>query len=169
MSESAVVVPVPQAEPGLAGLRRVHDPSAAQGMGCHITVMYPFVLPRLLDKNTVHALRDTLAGIGPFTLALARLERFTGDTHVLYAVPEPAEPFIAMTHAVSERFHLAPYGGAHDTVHPHLTIAVTDDERLLDGIEPAAANALPIAARIDRVDLAVREPDGWRTHHSIPL
>jgi 2'-5' RNA ligase len=169
VSETAVIVPVPEAEPAFAELRRAHDPSAADGMGCHITVMYPFLLPGLLDEDAIRALRASLACVAPFTLTLARLERFSGDAHVLYAVPEPAEPFIFMTDAVSERFHLAPYGGAHETVRPHLTIAVTDDERLLDRIAPAVAAGLPITSGVDRVDVAVHEPRGWRTAHTIPL
>lgn len=169
VSESAVVVPIPQAEPAFAALRRGHDPSAANGMGCHITVLYPFVPPDLLDERSIEALRRSLAGIAPFTVTLARLGRFAGDMHVLYAVPEPAEPFIAMTDAVSAQFRLDPYGGAHETVLPHLTIAVTDDPGLLDRIEPAAAVGLPITAPVDRLDLAVHEPAGWHTAHSIAL
>ncbi len=45
MSESALVVRVPAAEPCVAALRELHDPVARRGMPAHITLLYPFVAP----------------------------------------------------------------------------------------------------------------------------
>jgi hypothetical protein len=42
---SAVVVPVPEAEPRVGALRTALDPSAALGVPAHVTILYPFVAP----------------------------------------------------------------------------------------------------------------------------
>jgi 2'-5' RNA ligase len=167
VAETALVVKIPQAEPAFEQLRQEHDPSARDGMPCHLTILYPFV--EVIEASVLDELRATLAGWSAFELELGRLERFAGEEHVLYAAPDPAEPFVAMTGAVCTRFGLLPYGGVHDEVLPHMTIAISNDPAVLDGIEPMAAAGLPIRTRVEVVDLAVREPDGWRMAHSIPL
>ena len=45
-SESAVIVPVPEAEPAVGGLRAALDRAAVWGVPAHVTLLYPFVTPR---------------------------------------------------------------------------------------------------------------------------
>ena len=47
------------------------------------------------------------------------------------ALPEPGDRFVALTDAVSRRFDALPYEGLHETVTPHLTVAIADDPALL--------------------------------------
>ena len=45
MPESAILVPVPGAEPVAGRLRARFDRSAGRGIPAHVTVLYPFVPP----------------------------------------------------------------------------------------------------------------------------
>jgi hypothetical protein len=44
-AESAVLVPVPEAERGVSGHRNRLDRAAVWGVPAHVTVLYPFVPP----------------------------------------------------------------------------------------------------------------------------
>lgn len=168
LSLSAVVVAVPEAEPLVGQLRAELDPTAALGVPAHVTVLFPFVAPPLLDDEVMASLGEVIAGFPAFTATFARV-RWFGDG-VMWLAPEPAEPFVALTSAVHERFGLAPYGGDHEPV-PHLTVG--------NGAAPdrlrAAANGLdrglPVHASIDTVRLIAgrRERGSWTTLAEFPL
>jgi 2'-5' RNA ligase len=168
VSESAVIVHVPGADSELGPLRQEHDPSASQGLECHVTVLYPFLASSELDDASLDRLHRALLGVSPFELRLRHLGRFSDEVAVLYAVPEPAEPFSEMTRAVSDQFGLTPYGGVHDVVVPHLTIAI-GEHAVLDRVATVAERVLPITAWIDRVSVEVHKADTRQTAHVIPL
>ena len=129
--ESALVVLAPEAEPMVKAYRDEHDPAAAVGVPAHLTVLYPFLLP---DVPPAAAARLTalFAACAPFDYTLSELGRFPG---VLYLAPEPAEPFRSLTLRVAHAFpDFPPYGGRHEHIIPHLTIANLDDEARLDEI-----------------------------------
>jgi hypothetical protein len=54
---------------------------------------------------------------------------------VLYGVPEPDQPFIALIQALSRRFDVLPYGGEHPDIVPHMTVASSGDAALIASIE----------------------------------
>jgi 2'-5' RNA ligase len=163
-SHSALVVPVPAAEPLVQAWRDRYDPSAAAGMPAHITVLYPFAPRRALD-----ALEDELASVAaslaPFEFRLERVGRFPG---VLYLEPEPATPFVELTRTFTERWpQYQPYAGAFDAVVPHLTIAIGEEP---DGAEAELAGALPLAARAEELWLMTKPlRRTWRLRRALPL
>jgi len=152
VTDTAVVAPVPAADPAFTHLRRMHDPSCSDGLGCHVTIMFPFLDAADVDESTLGRLGSALAARPAFTVRLGGLARFTEERHALYATVEPTGPFVAMTRAVGAEFGLEPYGGVHEEIVPHLTIGIRDD--------PAVLGA---------VDVVVHEPVGWRRAHSIRL
>jgi hypothetical protein len=164
---SAVLVPVPGAEPVLAaaGLPP-NGMGAAEGMPAHVTILYPFLAA---DRCAAPGVRRTLEAIATaaaaFDLELARVARFPG---VLYLEPDPPEPFVALTRAVHERWpEHPPYDGAYDAVVPHLT-AVDGPEP--PGVAAALERQLPASARAATLQLMVEEPDGvWRVAAGFPL
>ena len=85
--------------------------------------------------------------------------------------PNPPGPFIDLTAAVWEAFpHHPPYGGAHDHVVPHLTIA----ERSLSAVktaEQAVQTGLPLSTHIEGVLLiaGTQVPNSWRVLHEFRL
>jgi 2'-5' RNA ligase len=114
-------------------------------------------------------LRSELARFPSFTLTLSRLGRFDGSPAVVYAEPEPPEPFLAMTERLTARFGFLPYGGVHDELIPHLTLAVGDDPRVLDTIASNAARRLPISCGVDAAEVWEHAPSGWRMLHRLAL
>jgi hypothetical protein len=81
---------------------------------------------------------------------------------VLYLAPRPAAPFRALTAAISARWPEAPpYEGQFPDVVPHLTVAHGQEPAVLDMIEPEVAARLPVAARIESVQLMTYTGDHW--------
>ncbi len=156
---SALLVPVAEA----AGLPVTAGPGA---LPPHVTVLYPFVGARRIDAALIASLQEVLGRFGPFSFTLTRTGRFPG---VLYAAPEPPEPFVALTMACVERWpEHPPFRGAFEDVVPHLTVSTgaEDGDR-----ERFVAARLPLVARASRVWLMAPRTSGgaWRRLASIEL
>ena len=122
------VVAVPEAEALVGALRSRFDPSAGVGVPAHVTVLYPFMPPAQLTPEVLARAADALCGLVPFHFQLGQVERFPG---VLYLAPQPAAPFIALTEALARTFPAyPPFGGVHDRIVPHLTVAQGDEPTL---------------------------------------
>jgi 2'-5' RNA ligase len=162
--ESAIIVPVPLAEP-VSRFRKRHDPSAANGMPAHITLLYPFVSPDGLDEEVRRALSETIARCRAFRFQLVAMGTFPG---VLYLVPEPADPLIELARVLMAQWpgH-PPYGGRFPDLVPHLTLA---QGARASWSAKRIERALPIAATATFVDLMVEDGLGqWRLHRRYPL
>ncbi|HLU30340.1 MAG TPA: 2'-5' RNA ligase family protein [Acidimicrobiia bacterium] len=162
--ESALIVPVPDAETVVGPWRESLDPACEWGVPAHITVLYPFVPPDEIDSEIQGRLQDVLARVPAFDFRLASVEWFADD--VAWARPEPAGPFRDLTARVSEAWPaFPPYEGAFDEVIPHLTICQGADPRHMAVAAAAVAERLPIHARADRVRLMAGrfEADSWTT------
>jgi hypothetical protein len=158
MPRTALIVPVPEAEPQIGELRLAHDSSAARGVPAHVTILFPFLDTDELDEA---AIADLVAEFPAFDFELDRVEHFPDGTTWLR--PAPSLPFVDLTSAVWQRWpHRPPYEGAFDEVIPHLTISETPLEVDLE---------LPIAARAREVTLIEEEePSGrWTARLHLPL
>jgi 2'-5' RNA ligase len=165
--ESAIVVSVPEAGPLVDGWRLRHAADAPLGVPAHVTLLYPFVAADAIDEEVVRALREVVSRFAAFDFALARVDRFPD---VAYLAPEPAEPFRRLTEALAERWpEHPPYGGIHESVVPHLTVA-HGDRRLQDEVEREVAPGLPIRATAREALLLEQLPSRrWRTRAALPL
>jgi hypothetical protein len=148
---TALIVPVPEAEPRVAELRLRHDPMAALGVPAHVTVLFPFAPPDEVDDAGVAELATAHA---PFAFELTETRRFGED--VTYLAPEPAAPFSALTDAAAARWpEYPPYEGVHEIVIPHLTLALGVVDVDLE---------LPISCVARELDLLEESPDErWST------
>jgi 2'-5' RNA ligase len=174
VSESALVLLVPEAEALVQPWRDRHDPAAAKGMPAHITLLFPFKPPEAIDAAVLDGLQECFAGFAPFPFVLAETRRFEAPIAVLYLAPEPAEALRALTVAVWQRFpETPPYGGRHAEIVPHLCVAQVDDRRPLDAIAerfaPAAAAVLPIRAVAAEVALMDTRSGRWRIRKTFGL
>jgi 2'-5' RNA ligase len=166
---SAVVVPVPEAEPRVGALRAELDPSAALGVPAHVTIMFPFVPPADIDDGVLAALREVFAAAPAFEVGFSRIGWFTD---VVWWAPEPAEPFVALTRAVSSRFGLKPYEGGHgDVVIPHLTIGHGAPIERLRAAEAEVTAGPPVRAAVRSAVLMAgsRSPASWTTLAELPF
>ena len=168
MAETAIVVVVPEAEPAVGDLYRRHTRSGREGMPPHVTLLIPFADSESLPLDEVRAV---LEDFDPFAFELAEPRRFEpASGPILWLAPEPAAPFVALTEALVEAFpEYRPYGGVFDDIVPHLTVAVTRDGGLLDGIERDLVAALPIAARADAATIVHRVDGRWQPHTTVAL
>lgn len=163
------MVPTPEAERAIGRWYREHSPAGREGMAPHITLLVPFVPAALLDDEAEARLLRVLAKHEPFDYWLDRAERWPSG--ILYLAPQPSVHFVELTEALMVQFpDYPPYGGAHDEVIPHATVAVSDDRPLLDRIAHDLEPKLPIACRASSALLVERGPDlCWRRRSELPL
>jgi hypothetical protein len=164
--QSALVAMVPECGRVIESFRSRHDPSAADGLPAHITLLFPFRPPNTVDKTVVQGLEELFESFSAIHYRLADFRRFPG---VLYLAPEPDEPFRKLTLAIWERNpQFPPYAGKHPDI--VLTVAQSPDERELDQIEEelmrASKQVLPIAASIQEVTLIDTLIGRWRVRHT---
>jgi 2'-5' RNA ligase len=163
VAETAIIVPVPEAEPIVGRWRRRYTPSGAAGMPAHITLLVPFTDSDFLGAERTRGVEEVLGRFGPIDLALAATGYFEGPLSVLYLEPRPAAPFRAMTAALVNAFpEHPPYGGAHLQIVPHLTVATRLGRERLAAIEAEVAAALPITARPSEAWLMEYAGQAWR-------
>lgn len=167
---SGLLVPVPDAEPLVGDLRRRWDPTCAQGVPAHVTVLYPFVPAARVDERICGTIAEVVARMAPFPFALVDVGRFDG---VLWLRPEPAQPFRDLTAALADAFpEHPPYEGRHAEVIPHLTVADTTEapDAPVGAIEARLRAGLPIRTGARLVRLMVETPEGrWVTRAEFPL
>jgi 2'-5' RNA ligase len=170
-THSALIVPIPEAEPVVGAHRDRLDESASWGVPAHVTVLYPFLAPADIDDKVLDILRRVVAGVPAFFLTLDEVRWFADRT--VWLRPSPGEPFRQLTAGVAAHFpgH-QPYGGAFDEVIPHLTVAEDGPADVLTATAEALRPHLPIRARVDAVRLITgrEEPGGsWTTRAVLPL
>lgn len=115
-------------------LLEAHDSQAAGSLlPAHITLLYPFVPPDMIDE-TVPRLRRLLADCPPFELTLDKYGRFEGT---IFLEPSDPIPVLQLYEYLAREFPEFPiYGGEHGPdLHPHLTLARSDDPAELSSIE----------------------------------
>lgn len=165
LSPSAVVVPVPAAEPLVSAWRQRFDASAAQGMPAHITALYPFLPEERLTGEVVAELRGLCAAVPALDLTFARFARFPD---VLYLDPAPADRLRQLTLAIARRWPEAPpYGGAYDEVVPHLTVAQGATAACVAAIEADVLPRLPLRTRLVEAWLYVFAGARWRARERL--
>ncbi|HEX7866412.1 MAG TPA: 2'-5' RNA ligase family protein [Variovorax sp.] len=121
MAISAFAVKVPAAEPLVGDLRHRYDATVALGVPAHVTVLVPFMDPALITTEVLERAQQALSRTPSFAFTLREVGRFP---ETAYLAPEPAAPFIEMTLALVKAFpDFPPYGGEHQGVIPHLTVA----------------------------------------------
>jgi hypothetical protein len=123
----------------------------------HVTVLVP-------SPGDPEAIGEVLASFAAFDVTFRRLERFP---ELLWLAPEPAEPFVAMTETVVHRYpDYPPYGGVHDRIVPHLTVAQAELDETAALVEPL----LPFHSRVETVVLYEHvHADHWREVHTFDL
>lgn len=162
-----MLVKVPEAEPVVGDWRRRYTLDAPAGMPPHITILFPFVdAARLGDVEA--RLAELVGATASFDLTFARTARWP---NLLYLEPDPVEPFVALTRAVEREWpEHPPYGGAHDAIVPHLTVAESTNSALLERIAADVRTRLPISRRVREACVFAETDDGrWHEHCQLPL
>jgi 2'-5' RNA ligase len=165
--DSALIVAV-RLPPGLEALRLAYVPDAlAEGIGAHVTLLYPFAAPAALDQGLIDTVTAIVRRHPGWSMTLAGRGRFP-DT--LYATVEPDAPIRALQAELAAAFPTLPlYGDPGLRFAPHVTIVEgprVDDPRVAGS---AAWGELPVTIDIHEVELIVRDAGRWRTARAFPL
>ena len=169
MPETALICRVPEAERYIAGYRQRFDPSARRNVPAHVTVLYPFMAPALVDAEVVATLRRIARATPAFDYRMRETKRFPV---ALYLAPDPDRPFSALMDAIYEAYpDYPPFEGKFETVVPHITVA-HGDEPILCEIEIELRIALPpsgIAAHCNELLLIENSSGRWETLETFTL
>lgn len=163
-TESAVIVPIPQAESAVATLRARLDRAAGWGVPAHVTVLYPFLPPEQIDDVVLAKLSAAVRSVPRFDVAFTHVDWF--DDRVVWLAPDPDAPFRALTEAVCKEYpQTLPYGGAFPDVVPHLTVGDSDTPEALRRAADVLRDQLPITAAVDAVQVlcGTNEQASWRS------
>jgi hypothetical protein len=140
-NESAMIIPIPEAEPIVGGLRWQYDRAARLGVPAHVTLLYPFRPPHVLDGE-LGTLREVFALIKAFPFSFTEIRRFPTTA---YLHPDQAESFVHVTSLLVRKWpECVPYGGVHRAIIPHVTVADGVDAATLDAVEVSLRGQLPI-------------------------
>jgi len=169
MAETALICRVPEAERYISHYRQRFDPSARRNVPAHVTILYPFMAPELIDAEVLATLQRVVDSVPRFDYRMVRTQRFPV---ALYLDPEPGQPFSALTEGIFRAFpDYPPFDGKFETVVPHVTVA-HGDEPLLCEIEVELRIALPgsgVAARCTEVVLIENSSGRWEQMHAFAL
>ena len=165
--ESAIIVPV-TVPVAVNRLRDRMDPSAAQGVPAHVTLIYPFMPPDGLKDDVRRRIEQIISSEASFPFRLTSVRRWP---NVVYLEPEPAEPFRRLTKALATAFpEYPPYEGAHQDVIPHLTVAQDVPDDYYAAAEHALPAMLPIRDVAREAWLIGHTPDQpWHTLWRLPF
>jgi hypothetical protein len=167
--ESALIVPVPEAESLVGAWRERYDDSARTGVPAHLTLLYPFLPTEDVTPADLQRLSALFATAAPTRYSLVAVRRFSRG--VLYLAPQPEAFLREMTGRIWALYpDRPPYGGAFDDVIPHLTVAQAEDPTVLDEVEAGVAPGLPVEAHATEAWLMLQSDGGrWRAGHRFPL
>jgi 2'-5' RNA ligase len=165
--ESAIIVPV-QVPVAVNRLRERMDPSAAQGVPAHVTLLYPFMPPELLKEDVRRQVEQVIAAEPVFSFALTSVQRWP---NVVYLAPEPDEPFRRLVRGLAAVFpDYPPYAGAYERVVPHLTVAYEVPDDWYAAAEHTLPAMLPIRDVAREAWLVGHTPEQpWHTLWRLPL
>jgi 2'-5' RNA ligase len=168
---SALVVPFTLPEP-LEAIRRDHVDNARLGVPAHVTLLFPFVPAASIEPADIERARASISLTPAFDVDFRRVTSFDPiptKEGVVWLAPEPPAPFVALTEALASAFpDYLPYGGIHDTVVPHLTLANVDVD--LATLIASARLELPFRRRADEAAMLVEDEAGrWRVAERLRL
>jgi 2'-5' RNA ligase len=167
VGESAIIVPV-MVPVGVNRLRDRMDPSAADGVPAHVTLIYPFMPPSELKDDVRRRVEEIVASEPSFPFVLAAVGRWPD---VVYLEPDPAEPFRRVTAALAAAFPgYPPYEGVYSDVVPHLTVAADAPADYYAAAEHALPQFLPIRDVAREAWLIGHTPEQpWHTLWRLPF
>lgn len=166
-AQSALLVPVPEADSVVGRWRHTHDPVAVAGVPAHITLIVPWLSPAEISEAALERLDAEVSDVKAFDFELTHVDWF--GRRVLWVAPEPATPFLELTDRLAETFGTPPWEGEFDTVVPHLTVAHASDGVELVPVASAVSANLPLRCRAGEIWVMVGDGTSWTRRHRTPL
>jgi 2'-5' RNA ligase len=165
--QSAVLIPVPEADSVVGRWRHEHDPVAAAGVPAHITLVVPWLPPDEIFPADLAELDEELSDVKAFEFELTDVGWF--GRRVLWVAPEPAATFLELINRLADRFSTPPWEDEFDEVIPHLTVAHASDGVELVPMAADVVSRLPVRCRAEKVWVMVGDGSRWELRHQILL
>jgi 2'-5' RNA ligase len=168
--ESGLVVLVPEADPVVGRWRNHLDRAAAEGLGAHITMLFPFAAPEQIDAEIMSRIAQVASATARLRFELTNVCWF-GD-HTVWLRAEPCGGVLELAERLQAAFTEYPrYGGAHDAIIPHLTIGTGSDLVEMRAAADAVAVQLPVRCEVTELSLVVRDSttSRWKVGARFPL
>lgn len=167
--QSALLVPVPEAESLVGAWRAAHDPTARAGVPAHISLVVPWVPPEQVTQEHFDELEELLAHQTRFDYSLEAVRWF--GRRVLWLAPSPAAPFKRLTTLLADHFATPPWQGAFPEVVPHLTVGLAGEagETSLAAAAEDLASKLPLHCRAVQVDVMIGDGADWTVVYQVLL
>jgi 2'-5' RNA ligase len=148
----------------------VTDDGWADGMPAHVTLIYPFADGDVLGEHEIGQVRAALGSFTRFDVTFAGFGQFAALPPVLYLEPQPGDAFLGMIAALERGFPaFPPFGGLHETVIPHLTVAETHDTTAIRAAQDDVERHLPIRTCAAEVAVMEHLAGGWQPRARVPL
>lgn len=162
---SALTILVPEADSVVGKWRRLYDWSAVRGLSSHITILFPIDSSVCL-KQQCRRLQSVFSEHTSFNFILREPRRYR---NYVYFAPDPIEPFLKLTEsAMAVLPETIPYGVMSGCVAPHLTVAYSEDENILQRIY-ASLTAVTIESTALNIELMEYRDNAWKPHMRFPL
>lgn len=166
---SVLQVPVPELEPVVLARTRHYDTDYVSAdprfTHAHVTALGPFLDADALTDDALGVLGGIAAATAPFHFRLERVDTFPNG--IVHLLPEPSEPFAALTATLWRAFpQCPPYAGAFADVVPHLTLDALSDAVTEESTRALVSAHVPARCRAEQLDLAWYEPGACRVLHS---
>jgi 2'-5' RNA ligase len=150
-----LIIPPPPVQAFCYPWREQHDQESFIRVPAHITLLYPFVPPEIVDE-AVTQLEQICADTLPFEVVLSKYGQFEG---ALFLEPENPNLILNLFHKIAEAF--PEYSISEDKhggeFHPHLTLAQSDDPGALEKINlPPEPH---FAFTVNKIHLYLGSPD----------
>ncbi|HEX3784284.1 MAG TPA: 2'-5' RNA ligase family protein [Pseudonocardiaceae bacterium] len=162
--QTAVIMPVPAADPILAAVAAEYPDAVRPGIPAHVSLLYPFLPAEALDAEVSDWLSDLATRTPPLAPRFTELVVEPGFAHL--SVPE----FGPLTSAIRARWpEVVPYGGRFGpTPVAHLTIAMGFAPADADRITALTRPFLPLSVTVDELWLLALT-SGWQRLGRFPF
>lgn len=125
---TALTLLLPEAQPVLDCVVRALGLDARSVPPAHMTLLFPWMPPEQVNDVVLEELREFFGEQRAVSMSL-QVGWFGRE--VLLLVPSDPLPLVEMTRAIVGRWPQFPYyGGAYDSIDPHMTLAYGDDSTL---------------------------------------
>ena len=169
VGHSVLQVPVRALEPFVLARTRHYDTDYVSTdprfVHAHVTALGPFLAGDDLTGEALGTVGGIAAATAPFAFSLETVGTFPNG--IVHLLPDPSEPFAALTAALWRAFpQCPPYAGAFADVVPHLTLDALSDDVTEESSRALVSAHVPVTCRAERLDLAWYEPGACRVLHS---
>lgn len=167
--ESTILIPAPAVESSVSRWREKYDLVSLHGIPSHITVLYPFKRPEMIDGETIRLIKSFFSNIRPFEFSLESIGTWPD---VVYLEPKPKSKFIELTEGIVGIFpEYLPFEGKFKKINPHLTIGneLKNLELAKTEISRDITSKLPIKTLATEAWLMESKDGEWSIREKFPF